>query len=65
MSQEKTHLSIFEKYLAVWVVVCMAIGIFLSQNLPELGQAFDAWQIRGISVPIGILLFFMMYPAFA
>ena len=41
----------------------MAIGVFLSQYLPELGQAFDAWQIRGISVPIGILLFFMMYPA--
>ncbi len=63
MSQEKTHLSIFEKYLAVWVIVCMAIGIFLSQNLPALGQAFDSWQIRGISVPIGVLLFFMMYPA--
>lgn len=63
MSQETKHLNIFEKYLALWVIVCMAIGVFLSQYLPELGQAFDAWQIRGISVPIGILLFFMMYPA--
>ena len=63
MSQEKTHLSIFEKYLALWVVVCMAIGIYLSQNFPALGQAFNAWQIRGISVPIGVLLFLMMYPA--
>jgi len=60
---DKAHLSIFEKYLALWVVVCMAVGIFLSQSLPGLGQAFDAWQIRGISVPIGICLFFMMYPA--
>lgn len=63
MYQEKTHLNVFEKYLALWVVVCMAVGILLSQYLPSLGQAFNAWQIRGISVPIGILLFFMMYPA--
>ncbi len=62
MSKE-THLSTFEKYLALWVVICMAIGIIFSLYLPALGQAFDAWQIRGISVPIGILLFFMMYPA--
>jgi len=63
MTDQKAHLNIFEKYLALWVVVCMAIGIILSQYLPSLGQAFDSWQIRGISVPIGILLFFMMYPA--
>jgi len=62
MSKE-THLSTFEKYLALWVVICMAIGVLFSLYLPALGQAFDAWQIRGISVPIGILLFFMMYPA--
>ena len=60
---EKAHLSIFEKYLAVWVVVCMGVGIVLSQTIPALGQAFNAWQIRGISVPIGICLFLMMYPA--
>lgn len=63
MTEEHTHLSTFEKYLAIWVIVCMAIGIALSQYLPALGQAFDAWQIRGISVPIGICLFLMMYPA--
>jgi len=62
MSKE-THLSTFEKYLALWVALCMAIGVLFSLYLPALGQAFDAWQIRGISVPIGILLFFMMYPA--
>ncbi len=63
MSEEHSHLSQFEKYLAVWVIVCMGIGIALSQYFPILGQTFDAWQIRGISVPIGICLFLMMYPA--
>jgi len=53
----------FEKYLAVWVAVCMAVGLFLSQYLPGLSQAIDRWQIRGISIPIGICLFLVMYPA--
>jgi ACR3 family arsenite transporter len=62
MSDEKT-LSTFEKYLAVWVAVCMIIGLVLSQTIPGLSQALNNWQIRGISIPIGICLFLMMYPA--
>jgi ACR3 family arsenite transporter len=60
---KKAELGIFEKYLAVWVAVCMAIGLLLSQYLPGLSQAIDSWQVRGISIPIGICLFLMMYPA--
>jgi ACR3 family arsenite transporter len=62
MSEEKS-LSTFEKYLALWVVVCMAVGLILSQTFPGISQELNNWQVRGISVPIGILLFFMMYPA--
>ena len=57
------NLSTFEKYLAVWVAACMATGLILSQTLPGLSQTLNNWQIRGISVPIGICLFLMMYPA--
>lgn len=57
------NLSTFEKYLAVWVAACMAAGLILSQTLPGISQALNNWQIRGISVPIGICLFLMMYPA--
>ena len=56
MSEEHVHLSVFEKYLAFWVLACMGIGIALSQYFPILGQTFDAWQVRGISVPIGVCL---------
>jgi ACR3 family arsenite transporter len=56
-------MSKFEKYLAFWVALCMAIGVALSQTLPGISQAIDSWQIRGISIPIGICLFLMMYPA--
>lgn len=63
MTEQKPHLGFFEKYLAVWVIACMGVGLVLSQYLPGLSQAIDSWQIRGISVPIGICLFLMMYPA--
>lgn len=53
----------FEKYLAVWVALCMGSGILLSQTIPGLGETINSWQIRGISIPIGICLFLMMYPA--
>jgi len=53
----------FEKGLAIWVALCMAIGVLLSQTVPGISQAINSWQIRGISIPIGICLFLMMYPA--
>ena len=56
-------MSTFEKYLAIWVALCMVVGVILSQTLPGIGETIDSWQIRGISIPIGICLFLMMYPA--
>ncbi|MHB0859619.1 MAG: ACR3 family arsenite efflux transporter [Anaerolineae bacterium] len=53
----------FEKYLALWVALCMAAGVLLSQTVPGLGETINSWQVRGISIPIGICLFLMMYPA--
>jgi len=61
--ESKAQLSFFEKYLAFWVIACMGVGLALSQYMPGLSQAIDSWQVRGISVPIGICLFLMMYPA--
>ena len=53
----------FEKFLALWVALCMLLGVILSQTVPGISQTIDSWNIRGISIPIGICLFLMMYPA--
>ena len=63
MSDEEKSLGFFERYLAIWVGLCMVVGLVLSQYLPGLSLAIDSWQVRGISIPIGIGLFLMMYPA--
>ncbi|MHA1136713.1 MAG: arsenic resistance protein [Candidatus Thorarchaeota archaeon] len=60
---EDKHLSLFEKYLPLWVALCMLAGIILSQVVPFIGEAIDSMQFGGISIPIGIFLFLMMYPA--
>ena len=62
-SETEKNISFFEKYLALWVVLCMGAGILLSQTIPSISESINSWQIEGISIPIGICLFLMMYPA--
>ena len=57
------ELNTFEKYLPLWIGICMILGIVLSQVIPEISESINSWQVAGISVPIGICLFLMMYPA--
>ncbi len=61
--QESRKINYFEKLLPIWVVLCIIIGLILSQFVPEISQAINSLQIGGISIPIGICLFLMMYPA--
>ena len=59
----KVQLGLFEKYLALWVLICMITGLLLSQIVPQLSIAINNLQFAGISMPIGVCLFLMMYPA--
>lgn len=59
--------SIFERYLTLWVALCIAGGIILGKIAPNLATALDrmAINVNGapvVSIPIAICLFFMMYP---
>ena len=55
-------LSIFEKYLTVWVLLCIAGGIFLGKAAPDIAIALNDFSIYQVSIPIAVCLFFMMYP---
>ena len=57
----------FERYLTVWVLLCIVAGIALGKYAPEVATALDgmAITVNGapiISIPIALCLFFMMYP---
>lgn len=60
-------LNVFEKYLTVWVGLCIAGGILLGKLAPGVAHALDGMAIHVndapvVSIPIAIALFFMMYP---
>ena len=60
---EGRTISFFEKFLPLWVGLCILIGIIFSQVIPGISQAINSFSIGQISIPIGICLFLMMYPA--
>ncbi len=63
MSDDEKKIGYFEKLLPLWVAICIVIGIALSQLVPQISLAIDSLKIGQISIPIGICLFLMMYPA--
>ena len=56
------QLNLFEKYLTVWVALCIAGGILLGKLFPGVAQSLDAMSVYNVSIPIAVCLFFMMYP---
>ena len=56
------QLNLFEKYLTLWVALCIAAGIILGKAFPEVAQTLDSMSFYNVSIPIAICLFFMMYP---
>lgn len=67
MVKEKKGLNVFEKYLTVWVLLCIGIGIIFGKVIPGVAKYLDGLAIYVgeapvVSIPIAICLFFMMYP---
>jgi len=55
-------LSIFERYLTVWVFLCIVGGIILGKIAPDAAATLNEFSVYQVSVPIAVCLFFMMYP---
>lgn len=63
MEKEKTQgIGFFEKYLTIWVVLCMAIGIFIGRFLPGVPAFLSQFEYAQVSIPIAILIWLMIYP---
>lgn len=55
-------MSVFERYLTVWVFVCILVGIAAGQMLPELFQAIGRMEVARINLPVGLLIWVMIIP---
>jgi ACR3 family arsenite transporter len=65
VERREEKLGIFEKYLTLWIAICIILGLLLGRFFPEFASYLDSLKVAKLSVPIGICLFFMMYPTVA
>lgn len=61
MSETK-HIAFFEKYLTVWVLLCIAAGIALGQFGSEQIQVISKWELYGVNLPVTVLIWLMVFP---
>ena len=52
----------FEKYLTLWVALCIVAGIAVGQLLPAIPQTLGRWEYANVSLPIAVLIWLMIYP---
>jgi ACR3 family arsenite transporter len=57
-----TPMSVFERYLSVWVFLCIVTGIALGQYLPGFFQVVGRMEIAQVNVPVGLLIWVMIIP---
>jgi len=55
-------MSVFERYLTVWVLLCIVVGIALGQFLPSVFQAVGRMEIAKVNLPVGLLIWVMVIP---
>jgi arsenite transporter len=52
----------FERYLTIWVVLCIVAGIAMGQLVPAAFQAIGAMQLARVNIPVGLLIWVMIIP---
>jgi ACR3 family arsenite transporter len=55
-------MSVFERYLTVWVLLCIVAGIALGQFLPAPFQALGKMELAHVNIPVGLLIWVMIIP---
>ncbi len=64
MSKEKENkgLGVFERYLTIWVALCIVVGILIGQFLPAIPNTLNKFEYYNVSIPTAILIWIMIYP---
>ena len=58
----KGRIGFFEKYLTVWVLLCMAVGVLIGRFLPAVPNFLGRFEYANVSIPIAILIWVMIFP---
>lgn len=60
--EEARGLGFFEKYLTLWVLFCIVIGVLIGRFWTALPETLSRWEYAQVSIPVAILIWFMIYP---
>ena len=55
-------MSVFERYLTVWVFLCIVAGVLLGQALPNVFQTIGRLEVAQVNLPVGLLIWVMIIP---
>jgi ACR3 family arsenite transporter len=61
-NQDNQGIDIFQKYLTIWVVLCIVVGILIGQFLPIIPETLNKFEYDNVSIPVAILIWLMIYP---
>ncbi|NLD21285.1 MAG: ACR3 family arsenite efflux transporter, partial [Bacteroidales bacterium] len=59
---KKQGIGFFERYLTVWVALCIVVGIVIGQYLPIVPNTLSKFEYANVSIPVAILIWLMIYP---
>ncbi len=62
MKTKTAGISFFERYLTVWVILCMVAGILIGKFLPAVPAFLGKLEYAQVSLPIAVLIWLMIYP---
>ena len=60
--RDASPIGFFQKYLTVWVILCMAVGICIGKFLPQIPEFLNRFEYARVSIPMAILIWVMIYP---
>jgi ACR3 family arsenite transporter len=59
---ETQKLTFFEKYLSIWVILCIITGILIGKFIPTFPDLLNSFEYAHVSIPVAILIWLMIYP---
>jgi arsenite transporter len=61
-SKENIGIGFFQKYLTIWVALCMIVGVLIGKFIPQIPTFLNKFEYAKVSIPVAILIWVMIYP---
>ncbi len=61
-NKNASGIGFFQKYLTLWVALCMAVGVLIGRFVPSIPEFFGRFEYANVSIPTAVLIWIMIYP---